>query len=413
MTRHPTPAVRPARQARTNPNDQGSLLMALLFTMMVSALCIAIMVSVMAGLKKADNSRDLALAQQAADIALADALMHANMRLIPGITTRSGITGSNANTVTWTWTATQTSPAKWVIDVEALGKNVDRHFRATLTRTPVIQGTWSDTNDDGLRDNIRYTAKNKRYFGSGFYATQNLELVTSGGYSPTVDGYNGGRGIIGSSGTINAGSGQFDLANLWNWKASDSLAVRCVGTNCTADRIRKYEQPLQVESLTGCTGTHQNDIWYASSGVRLKNDDCWASLVFDIDYNFAPATPTEQAWISVNGDVTIQSGINVGANPTRVYTKPTSWVLSVQGGEFNLAGGAIFSGAVYNPAGACSGDATGASATMWIGSGVCNSIQMYGGVRLRYDGAMANVERPSDNTTGPGVWNLRDFQIID
>jgi Tfp pilus assembly protein PilX len=414
--------ARRANRPADRSADEGSLLMALLFTMMISALSIAIMVSVMTGLKKAENSRSFALAQQAADIALADALMHANMRLLTtSPATNSGVTGSGPATVNWSWTATQTSGtsatsrATWIVDVEARGKNVDRHFRSTLARTPVVQATWSDTNGDNIRDHIRYTANNNRYFGTGFYAVQDLLLNDYGGRSPIVDGYNGGRGLIGSSQNITAQSAEFDTANLWNWKASDNIATRCSGLHCITENIRKYEQDFQTSPFKQCTGPNQAVNWVASSGTPLQNEDCYASLTFDVDYYFAPATPDEQAWISVNSDVIINPGVQVGANRTRVYTKPSSWVLSIEGGEFNLPQGSTFSGGVYNPRGYCGMDGTNASGTLWIGAAVCSTLEAGGASRLRYDGAMANVERPDPTTaaTVPGVWNLRDFQIID
>lgn len=395
--------------------DEGSLLMALLFTVMVSALCIAIMATVMVGLKKTENTRGFALSQQAADIALADALIRANMRLLTtSPATNSGTIGNDATIINWTWTATRTTDALWTIDVEARGKNTDRHFRSTLARTPVIQGTWSDTNGDNIRDNIRYTAKNNRYFGTGFYGAQNIDLGSSGTNAPIVDGYNGGRGLVGTSGNIDVSFSDFDIANMWNWKAADTIAARCTGTDCTTATFRKFEQSFQTDPLTQCTGPNQAVNWKSSSGVRLRNGDCYNSLTFDADYNFLPTTANQQAWIYTRSDVVINPGINVGVNRTTVFTKPTNWVIAIQGGDYLMGLDSMFSGAVYNPAGVCSADGQGAiQSTTWIGAAACSTFEAYGRVRLRYDGAMANVARPGDTTASPAVWNLRDFQIID
>ena len=410
---HPNTRTRTRLGTRTNRSDEGSLLMALMFTMLISALSLAIMVSVMTGLKKTDNTRAFALAQQASDIALADALMHANMRLLTtSPATNTGVTGN----INWSWTATQTSPADWTIDVEARGKAVDRHFRSTLSRTPVIQGTWSDTNTDGIRDNIRYTAKNNRPFGSGFYGVGGVYLSPYPLNAAFVDGYNGGRGMVGTSGNTDLGAVDgVDIINLWNWKPTDDVMARC--QDCLdyyPDSVRKFEQDFQRDPVATCTGPNQSVNWRASSGVPLANGDCYNSLTFDVDYHFAPATPTEQAWISSNSDVTINPGVNVGANRTTTYTKATSWVIAIKGGEFTLDNGAMFSGAVYSPHGVCKviGSAT-TQPTTWLGASVCDYIDGIGKFRLRYDGGMASVERPGDTTTGPGVWALRDFQIVD
>lgn len=413
-----------ARVRSRSGSDEGSLLMALMFTFMITALTLAIMASVLAGMKKANDSRTFALAQQAADIAIADALMHANMgrfTTAPIVVTNSGKVFPSGTTggvgvgrpIDWTWTATKDtgSNTDWTIDVEARGKSVDRHFRTTLARTPVLQGTWSDTNGDGVKDNIRYSALNRRWFSTGFYAAMNMTLRDSSGAAPIVDGYNGGRGFVGTGNTINVSISDFDVANLWNWKTTDTVASRCTGTDCTTATFRTFEQPFQLDRVPVCTG---GEDWVASSGIPLKHGDCYQSLIFDVDYYFAPADG-KQAWIGVHDDVVINPGINVGANRTTTYTKAPQWIIGIDaGGTFNLGANAVFSGGVYNPQGDCNVTGIGATQpTTWLGAAACNNFDAVGRVRLRYDGGMATVERNGDSTTGSGVWSLRNFQIVD
>lgn len=424
-------AIRTNRADEANPDaapsDEGSLLMALMFTFMIAALSLAIMASVMAGMKKTENSRSYALAQQAADVAIADALMTANMgQLTTSPTTKSGQvfpSGTSGGTgigrpVDWNWTATKVtgSNTDWTIDVEARGKAVDRHFRTTLARTPVIQGTWSDSDNDGVRDNIRYTALNRRYFSTGFYGKDSMALRDYSGTAPIVDGYNGGRGFVGTSGNINVTISDFDIANMWNWKTTDTITggttPRCTGTDCTTATFRKFEQNFQMDPPPYCGG---GDDWIASDGIPLKDGDCYQSLTFDVDYYFAPTDPNRQAWIWVQDDIFINPGVNVGANRTTTYTKAPQWVLAIrQSGGFNLGKNAMFSGGVYNPVGPCTVDGVSATQpTTWLGAAACKSFDAVGRVRLRYDGGMSTIERTGDSTTGPGVWSLRDFQIVD
>lgn len=128
-------------------DDEGSLLLVILFTIMITSVVLVMTATAIAGQTKTRASRDYAVALQAADVAFADALLRAHPR---SATTESAFTDPAATgpltsgtqsvagtAVTWRWDATRVSALQWQIKVTATAAKVDRHFSATLTGSMV------------------------------------------------------------------------------------------------------------------------------------------------------------------------------------------------------------------------------------------------------------------------------------
>ena len=124
--------------------DTGSLLLALLFALMVSALIVVATTTIVAGLNKTASSREAVSCQQAADSAASDALLALNRG-------SSTTTQTETNSfVDYTWTLTNVNTTTRTIDISCTGATVSRNFTGTYTGLRV---------DGGYKDNgyIYYT----------------------------------------------------------------------------------------------------------------------------------------------------------------------------------------------------------------------------------------------------------------
>lgn len=405
-------------------DDAGSLLLAMLFTLMMSALVIVMVASVMAGLNKSKNGRDYAIALQTADIAFADAVMYANLGCLdtPVRTTCTDTTPTSHNgavgNVTWTWTATkQTGTANnWSVAVETQGKSVDRKFQATITGTRVLRGISGDSDNDGKRD-LRYTVDETEYFGNGFFGLD--EFKANPDHSADIDGYNGGKGIVGSNALVNTGGATMDQINLWNHTTDTG---RCTGASCATAQIKRYKESLTLNAkplYDACAPGLVYPAFYASSGAHLVAGRCYEHLWFDANYT----PPPLNQMVYATGVVVADPGVTVNMTRSNLNAPSKNLRIGVTGtGGYGatvwIKEGAAFAGAIFAPEGHCQvwNDQSTVSdgyRTIWLGAATCKSMAVRGSSRLRYDGGLIGVKSTSTATTGSAVWALIDYHSVD
>lgn len=392
-------------RARRGPfdirNDDGSLLLVILFTLIMTSLVLVATATMLSGLTKTRASRDYAIALQAADIAFADALLRANRGgfILPPNTRTSGTPVEVPGTgVKWAWTATRTSTRSWLVEAEAVGKTVDRHFKATLTGTQVKMGR--DSISTGV---VRYFADRSENWQNGFFGSDTVAVA--GTARPIIEGYDGQIGTVGSNGPLTLGSAQVERINEYNWTTD---AGRCTGTACTSAYIDKIPDELlfdETEVTAACFPATRLPVWRATDNILLIAGRCYQRLIFDEDHN---QTMVGTVYADTAG-VTINAGVQVNTFGNYL-TAPASGMRIASRGNFDQNAGSKVALAVYNPTSVC--QITGASdllyQTVFMGAATCKRINIAGNIRMRYDGGLEPF-----TGANPIIWNLRDYHAID
>ncbi len=414
-----TAAVR-RRLAAAGAPDRGSLLLALLMTLMVTTLIVVTTATVITGLVKTRNAREYALAQQAADAAVNNALMQANQQQdLTGVPAarRTGTTG----TVTWTWTATQAATGNtgeaYDLLVTATGAKVRRTFRILLGGVRVASA-------DGTDGHVRYRVAPGGGFTVGFFADQ--EAVLRG--STVVDSYdsvsgkvNTGLGTLATNGTLTLdGAAKTDKITLWD-TAALPYADRCVGAACATTPTR--QEPIRYE-VAGPTATQFIDTacqatgqpirpWVASQngGVLGTSGACYSSLLFDQNTT-VPATPGNPVTVYVTGAITVTPGVTV--NTTQAATTPAALSLIVysRGTRVTLQGGpgpasrTRAAWALWAPNAECAGSPTVGYVDVF-GAMLCGRLSTQGQWALHYD---EQTRYLTADPTAKRVWSVVSYR---
>lgn len=402
-------------------DENGSLLIAIMFTIMITALLLVATASAMAGLTKSQRSRDYAAALQISDMAFADALMWANVGLFDGASTTSRTNSGSYANVNWTWTATKVIGNRWTVNVTAAAKDgsLDRNFTATFNGTRVERNAvFSDTDRDGTRESIRYQVHETEYFGNGFFGLDKFSADDT--FNAEIDGYNGVKGVVGSNGVVNTGGSQVDQVNLWNF-TSGTENTRCTGEYCTLANLKRYNQSLNMNTkplVDACSGTVYPG-WAATDGTHLVGGRCYGSLNFNANYTPPPLTDM----IYSTGGIQFSNGVTVNMQRNNLTAPSTNLRIGVLGeGGYGavvwLREGVQFAGAIYAPEGHCQvwNDQSTIGAgyqTIWLGAATCKSMSVRGSSRLRYDGGLIGVKSSSTATSGPAVWAITDYQSLN
>jgi Tfp pilus assembly protein PilX len=394
-------------------NDDGSLLLVIMFTIMMTALVLVATATMVSGLAKSQNSRDYAIAFQAADTAFADALYRANRGAFTPTSTSPQTGGPyTTNGVTWKWVATR-DPANvriWNVSVEAKGELLSRHFEAVIKGTQVRRAFRSLATD-----RVRYVVDKTEFYQHGFMGLQEFKVVSG---TPDIDGYNGEYGTVGSNGVLTLGNARLDRINLWNWSTD---AGRCTGTVCpvvnggsgSAD-IQKfpYRAFFTATDITDVCNdpTKSRGLWRASSGTLLEAGYCYDSLLFD--QSRSSFNLSQPVYVRAGG-VTVNPGVNI--NTTLANTNAPSKGLRIATlGAFTLGTGSKIAMAVYAPNAPCTVNAGTDMQykTLFLGAATCGSFVINGNARLRFDGGLDSI---IDNTTQTSGWvyNLMDYESID
>lgn len=406
---HPT-APRHDHPARTRlrlatRNDDGSLLLVMLFTIIMTALTLVATATMLTGLAKTRNSRDYAVAMQAADAAFANVVMTGNMGgLSPTSSSPKSSPVTPLGPVTWQWTAIRStsSPNLWNVVVDTKGERMTRRFTATLKSTKVVSGL-----RDTSTDTVRYIVDGGENYEYGFFGLDWFKVTTG---APDIDGYNGEVGTVGSAGNLTLGGTDLDRINLWSW-TSDS--GRCTGTACgTAETGRIRQKPgFTVKSVEEKCATAEPP-WRSSSGTTLVAGRCYQKLTFDHvgdrTFDVPGVVYARNAGVVVDPGVRINTGSNYANAPAGRLRIATL-------GGFTLNKGAKVAMAIYAPVGMCqvTADANYYYDTIWMGAGTCQQMQISGNARLRYDGGLDLYQNSTPGAPNYFVWDLYDYQAIN
>ena len=388
--------------ARALRDDRGgAMLLALFFALGMTALMVVASTMAVSGQIKTRNTRDFAQAQQASDLAFANLMLHANL----GLLTSSPMTQSATNGgVTWTWTATQTAdPLVWDVEVGAEGERIDRNFKAKLRGNRVLLAAVSTSTGD-----IDYIVENAENYAFGFFGDQGVSFNGAA----DLDGYNGVDGVVGSNQTLSLDTAHVDAVVL-HAVAANGTSGRCSGNACPIARREEKAGTLRFPKVpaASCNASlaASNGNWNSSSGSDLVAGRCYRNLRFNSDYD-----ATTDGVVYVWGDVSVQPNrvVNMQGNPTTPNTQRLR-IAMANGGAFDMQPQSKFAGAVFNPSGNCDVNASSGSAfnTRWIGAATCQTLNINGPARLRYDGALRALN--ADTASGDEVFYFSDYQVID
>lgn len=379
------------------------MLLALLFTLMVTSLVAIAVATMLAGLNKTRTSRDLALALEASDAAYSNALLYANTTGFAAANSPITSPLTTMGTVKWQWKATVTSnPLVWTVTVETDGQAVDRKFSATFNGTK-INGYTRDASG-----NISYLTDNSDKFGNGFFGDTGVTVTGA----PDIDGYNGSVGILGSNGTLALGSATVDRIDEWNYTTAPN--GRCTGTACTnGTTIKTINSALSLASAdaAACHPTNLQPAltaWTASTSGAPVAGTCYSSMTFDTTATYSLTGPV----YSLNG-VTITGSAKVNTATNSTTASGRNLRVYVVGGAVNQAAGSQFAGGIYAPASTCTINASSTDTlytTRFLGSAVCNALNISNGARLRYDGGMRLL---ASSAAAQTIWAVSDYTSSD
>lgn len=377
-------------------DESGSLILVILFTIIMSSLILAATATALSGQNKTRNTRDFSQAQQASDMAFANALMFANL----GGFTSSPVSNSGTNgATTWTWTATrQSDPSIWEIDVLAEGKNVDRRYSAVLNSNRVVMGRKSTSTGA-----IDYISETSEYFTYGFFGDTTVDI--SG--APDIDGYNGVPGMVSTNNSLVLHNAAVD-AYLLHDTSTRGTTGRCTGSACTTAARSFKPKSFRTADIPASRCASDFGNWKSSTGSALVQGRCYKSLTFDSNYEINLSGPIYAInYVDVKGDVKVNTGVNSTTPDARRLR------IEVVNGGMTIAPGAQFAGAVFAKNGTCK--ITGATDTLyttkWLGAAMCGRFEIRNNPRLRYDGGLRALKATS--SAGRDVFYLSDYQNID
>lgn len=391
---------RTLHKASSLNNDEGSLILVILFTIILAALTLVVTLTMISGLTKTRNTRDYSVAFQASDIAFADVTMRANMGQFNSMAVGTSATGSGVtvgNDVYWKWTATKATPRTLAVEVQAKGKSVDRNFTGTLKGTQVYRAL-----RDPSTGAVRYVAGKNEYFENGFFGGDSLQVAGA----PDVDGYNGDQGTLGSNATLTLDNASTDSVLEANWTTDTG---RCTGAACSTAKIQRLKQRVtfpQSDIITACA-TNYGD-WTPASGPLVAGR-CYNSLNFNANYT---GNLSGMVYVKAGG-VTVQPGVLVNTTSSSTNAPSSRLRIATLGGYTQTATSKV-AAAIYAPQGNCliTGEANQSYRTVWLGAATCKTFRVVANPRLRFDGGL-DLVFDSSTASGAWFWSLYDYSAVN
>jgi hypothetical protein len=368
---------------RFGRREEGSLVLALLASMIIGGLVVTLVATTVTGQHKVRHDRDFQLAINGADAGVNQALTVIS-HLGPDVTTtelQSDDLPIEATTtvgdVDYTWTATKDTIISWRIRAVGERNGVERTVEALAMRDPIFfMAAFADI---------------------GFRMKGGNEVRS---YSATaVDTGNGAVGSNGKIESIGAGSSYADLIMLMGSGAS------CEGNVCTDTPIVGFSKAFDLEGIADgiresmedhCDGTFT--AYNAAHGAPLQGGTtyCFSSLSVPTHggiplENHSGENPVV---ILMTGDFSTgnQSSVNCPESGCSVSTAPDARSLQIYslGSKVAIGNQSELSGAIAAPYAACVGNPSLAQADIY-GAIICNDLSNQGGWDFYFDDRLLNL----------------------
>jgi hypothetical protein len=238
---------------RVRANDEGSILLAVLITMICTGLILAVVVSTDAGMKQSDRAGDSANALQLADAGVNEAVKRAATEPITVTSFSDTKTLTGAGSYVFTATRDSASPTNWHIYAEGTDSTGEkRKIRAQATPEPIFAnalfGAASLTLASGVSVDS-YASATARCTGKGFAGSNNATGWDQGGNG-------GGGGVINCQHDPSGDGAGYPYDGCISY--GDGVAAEApdipAGANCPPGNIRKDSNPFPMP-IVQPTGT--------------------------------------------------------------------------------------------------------------------------------------------------------------
>jgi hypothetical protein len=371
--------------------EEGSLVVALLASIVVGGLAVALVGTTMTGQKKVQHDRNFQLAINGAEAGVNDAITR--ITTIPtGDLDTASLSGTGAlseDEVTYEWGAVKDTLMSWRIDGTGERNGVTRRIEALA-----------------VRDGIFFMAA----FADVGIAFKGGNIVQS--YSATKSDPNSGNGAAGSNGqiySIGAGSSAVDLVMLMGSGAS------CDGNVCETAEIIGFSSAFDLEKIadnireameTSCNGNFS--AYDAATGAPLQGGTtyCFSDVKVGAHgqlplQNHSQANPVR---ILMTGTFSTgnQAKVNCGTGCS-VTNFPDASALQIYstGPAILLGNHSEISGAIAAPYATCKGNPSVAQADVY-GAIICNDMGNQGGWNFFFDERLLDL--------GSGQYEIQEWR---
>ena len=436
-------------------NDEGSLLLAALMSMVLVGLVLVMLSTVTASTKKSGHSRDFAAAFQAADAGAQEALFEANQQHTLPVQS-SPKTGTVVGGK-YSWYATNTPTATpgseyYIYSTGTVG-SVNRTLRVWIISQSSTSGATlpSTTTTTTTATTTAGLPTMQPRVGSRFVNAllTNVDTQFRGGnvldsYDSRTGATNTGRGIAATNGTAEfRGSAAADGVILDNYSANPN-DNRCTGTPCSnlgrgasaVDLTSPASQQFLLDAQAACASAGRPAVpWRASQQLNQTltpvagTGRCYSSMNFDVNTTVT-GTPSAPVVVYVTGDVIVGSGVSVNY-PTATATPVTGNFVIYSTGKRVALGNSTSDTttvvwALWAPNADCAGNPSNAHATIY-GAMVCSTVANQGGWQMHYDDslgwdsvattlpgtstAMSTVSGPTTTTTTQ-YWSVKRYAEV-
>ena len=368
--------------------EDGSMLLALLGSIIATSVVTLLAVSILASANTTQHNQDYTLALQVADAGIQEAVFRAN--------NNQEMTGGNGamNNGSYTWTATETDDG-WTVVSTGVERSVTRTVEVEISKAP-------------------------RFFLAAF-GDRGIELKGSNGadsYNSQTGETNTGNGQLGSNDDVNmnGNSTTVDQVTLYNHDSSDNTCTNTGGTGCTYTSVVGPELELASDAnmrfiedqLAACADAGALPNWRASTasppGVLSYNGGvpyCFDTLTFDVDTVLAGTDAQHPVVIYVRGAISIEQHVDVNCTGCTSSSTPDASQLQIYGAgstetqSLAIGNHSKIAAAVYVPRANCLGNPSASHAEIF-GALICGSIGRItsgnqGGWSFHFDDALRAI----------------------
>jgi hypothetical protein len=384
-----TPVGRRLSYLTRERNEDGSMMLALMGSLIATSVVSVLAVSMMSSAGTTRHNQNYTLAIQAADAGIQDAIFRANNG--QDVLSATGTLGGS----TYSWNATPTVKG-W--------KVVSTGTERTVTRTLQVE-----------------IAKAPR-FALAAFGDQGVELKGSNGadsYNSATGATNTGNGNVGSNGNINlnGASTTVDNITLYNHDAANNSCNNNGGSGCShtnvvgpkLDLASDTNMKFITDQLAACAAVSTLPSWTASTAVPpgvlpYRGGGvpwCFETLNFDVNTVLSGADASHPVVVYVRGAVSIENHVTVNCNGCTATSTPDGSLLQIYSAgstdtqSVGIGNHSTIAAAIYAPRAACLGNPSAAQADIF-GALICGSVGRLtsgnqGGWSFHYDDNLGNL----------------------
>lgn len=392
-------------------NQDGSLPLALLISIIVGGLAVTLVATTMTGVQSVRNDREFQTAINGADAAMHQAVTYIS-QLPDGEppACQTGVPGNGCvissdflgfgdggvvelgDQTTFEWTAEQVNESLWQLRGTGDVNGVTRAIEARIAKEAFFtMGAFGD---------------------AGFGSTGGNQVIS---YSDSVS--DAGRGSVGTNGTIRlVGNSRADIAMLFGPATCEQNTNGCKPENITT---QTFPQVFDVDSVYDAIREYRDEQCPTMQPTLEDKDIVWnGGQVYCYSSIRTPqrsevllsgASPENPVIIVVDGlvefgrhsEIFCGAANNCSSNMATSRPQTASLQIYSLGDEVRIGGQGQFAFALAAPKANCTGNPSNAQASIY-GSLVCGDLRNQGGWEFAFDEDLLNVSM--------GQWRVEDWR---